>query len=79
VAGLKAPNLNKWRFRRMLELQNAAMESRLENIGRMIEDIEISQRRKADRQARFSQQNEEAQHEQNEVVQMNVEHNRDAA
>lgn len=48
-------------FRRTLELQNVAMERRLENIGRMIEDVEISHTQKAARQARFSQQNEEAQ------------------
>ena len=78
VAGLKAPNLNKWRFRRILELQNAAMESRLENIGRMIEDIEISQRRKADRQARFSQQNEESEKRRIERAQRNQKEREDA-
>ncbi|KAJ5335857.1 uncharacterized protein N7506_005793 [Penicillium brevicompactum] len=65
--------------RHMFELQNAAMERRLENIGRMMEDLEISQTRKAARQARLSQQNEESQKKRIERAQRNQKERDDAA
>lgn len=45
----------------MLQLQNTAMEKRLENIAKMAEDIENSLIQKAARRATLSQQIDEAQ------------------